>query len=304
VRSKLRHPIRSIREPFGTAGLIVACIALIAALGGSAIAAGKLTSKQKKEVEKIAKKYAGKPGAPGATGPAGPPGAKGDPGAPGAAGTNGTNGTNGVSPVGTIFSGNQKGCTEGGVEFKGTNTTVACNGVKGANGETGFTETLPPGKTLSGAWTVDLFGASPATYEVEGGKVEEEKVTGKVTVITAPFGASSISFGIPLSEAPTFVFASREIEACSEPEKAACEASIKAKCPGSAAEPTAAPGFLCLYEQASSFITPLKWTGTTKQITEESLTASGISLLMAKPSFEFGGMSFGSWAVTAPEEEP
>ena len=63
---RLRHPIRAIREPFGTAGLIVACVALVLALTGAAFAAAGLTGKQKKEVEKIAKKYAGKPGAAGA----------------------------------------------------------------------------------------------------------------------------------------------------------------------------------------------------------------------------------------------
>jgi hypothetical protein len=97
--SRLRHPIRAIREPFGTAGLVLAVVALVAALGGSAIAAsGALTSKQKKEVEKIAKKYAGAPGAPGAAGPAGSPGAggaKGDTGAAGNAGTPGAPGKEG-----------------------------------------------------------------------------------------------------------------------------------------------------------------------------------------------------------------
>ena len=90
---RLRRPIRAVREPFGKAGLVVAMVALIAALGGSAIAAkGALTGKQKKEVTKIAQKYAGKPGAQGAQGPAG---AKGDAGAPGAKGDPGPAGDRG-----------------------------------------------------------------------------------------------------------------------------------------------------------------------------------------------------------------
>lgn len=121
---RLRHPIRAIREPFGTAGLIVACVALIAALGGTALAAkGALTGKQKKEVEKIAKKFAGKPGAngaPGAQGPAGPAGKD---------GTNGTNGTNGT------------------------------DGAPGARGPEGSPWTaggvLPTGKTETGSWAVN-----------------------------------------------------------------------------------------------------------------------------------------------------
>src|SRR4051794_38320152 len=95
--SKLRHPVRAIREPFGTAGLIVACIALIAALTGGAYAAsGGLTAKQKKEVKKIAKQFAGKPGAPGTAGAKGDTGGKGDTGAAGTNGTNGSDGTNGL----------------------------------------------------------------------------------------------------------------------------------------------------------------------------------------------------------------
>ena len=48
----IRHPIRAAREPFGKAGLIVAIVALVAAIGGTALAASGLNSKQKKEVDK------------------------------------------------------------------------------------------------------------------------------------------------------------------------------------------------------------------------------------------------------------
>jgi Collagen triple helix repeat (20 copies) len=92
---RLRHPIRAIREPFGTAGLIVAMIALVAALGGTALAAAKLNSTQKKEVEKIAKKYAGKSGATGPAGAAGATGPAGKEGAEGLAGKNGKDGSEG-----------------------------------------------------------------------------------------------------------------------------------------------------------------------------------------------------------------
>jgi hypothetical protein len=93
-----------LREPFGTAGLLVAIVALVFALAGGAYAAsGGLTGKQKTEVTKIAKQYAGKPGpagsqgANGGAGPQGSAGLKGDNGAPGANGANGANGTNGTS---------------------------------------------------------------------------------------------------------------------------------------------------------------------------------------------------------------
>jgi hypothetical protein len=128
MKHRLRHPIRAIREPFGKAGLTVAICALVLAMVGGAYAAGALSGKQKKEVEKIAKKYAGKTGSAGSQGPAGPAGAKGD------TGTNGKDGTNGTN---------------------------------GKEGTIGFTETLPSGKTETGtegsgdAGFADIGGKSP-----------------------------------------------------------------------------------------------------------------------------------------------
>ena len=175
---RLRHPVRAIRDPFGTAGLIVACIALVLALTGAAFAAGKLTSKQKKEVEKIAKKYAGKPGAPGAAGPQGPAGSNGQAGAKGDAGTNGTNGVDGKSVI--VANEAPAGCAAGGFtyEIEGSgNENEICNG---KNGQTGFTETLPSGKTETGVWGINL---EPS----------------KATIVP-------ISLNIPLETAPEAIF--------------------------------------------------------------------------------------------------
>lgn len=269
----LRHPVRAIREPFGTAGLIVACVALIAALAGGAYAAsGGLNAKQKKEVKKIAKQYAGKPGAPGAPGPVG---AKGDTGAAGANGkdgtngTNGTNGANGVSPTGTAFSGKLNGCEEGGVKFVGANTTVACNGVKGQNGQTGFTKTLPSGETETGTWGVGT--------QANG-----------TTIVP-------LTFNIPLAEAPEalhyvndkgeeriFGEISEEIENV--------PATI---CLGSVDEPTAPEGHVCVYaqkEEVESFPGYLPVGGL------RYLYTSGATFLFSVQPFDFG---LGTWAVTA-----
>ena len=138
---RLRHPIRAIREPFGKAGLTVAILALVFAMvGGAYAASGGLTGKQKKEVEKIAKKYAGKTGSAGSQGPAGPAGAKGDTSTNGKDGTNGTNGTNGKEGP---------------------------EGKQGKEGTTGFTETLPSGETETGSegfgdgGLADIGGRSP-----------------------------------------------------------------------------------------------------------------------------------------------
>jgi hypothetical protein len=54
--------ISRIHSKLGTAGLVVALVALVVALTGVAFAASGLNSKQKKEVKKIAKQFAGKQG--------------------------------------------------------------------------------------------------------------------------------------------------------------------------------------------------------------------------------------------------
>jgi hypothetical protein len=168
-----------LHSRFGTAGLVVAIVALVAAVAGTALAAsGALTSKQKKEVEKIAKKFAGKQGPAGAAGPAGsagpagaagpagsagPTGAKGDTGATGAAGKDGTNGTNGKSvTVTSIAPGGAKCEGRAGAEVKqegaGAGTPV-CEGSPWTAGGT-----LPSGKTETGSWNLaPSAGGGPAT---------------------------------------------------------------------------------------------------------------------------------------------
>ncbi len=85
--------ISRIHSKLGTAGLVVAIVALVVALTGAAYAAGGLTKQQEKQVTKIAKKYAGKQGATGPAGPQGPAGGKGDAGAPGSPGAPGAPGS-------------------------------------------------------------------------------------------------------------------------------------------------------------------------------------------------------------------
>jgi collagen triple helix repeat protein len=103
--SYLRTKARSLHQKLGTAGFVISIVALVAALGGGAYAAGGgLNAKQKKEVKKIAKQFAGKPGAAGAVGPAGPQGAagpQGPAGDPGAIGKTGSTGSAGpAGPAG------------------------------------------------------------------------------------------------------------------------------------------------------------------------------------------------------------
>src|SRR6478609_4995322 len=197
--NRLRKP-----EPFGKAGLTVAICALVLGLIGGAYAAGGLTKSQEKQVTKIAKKYAGKPGAPGTNGTNGAPGEKGpkgDPGAPGEPGKAGESVTNTAIPVGDASRCNKLG----GAEFK----VGAGAATKACNGQTGFTDTLPEGKTEMGDWAFgQAYGLS--------------------------LQLAATSFNIPLTAAPAPIYVEEG-------------ATPPAECPGSVAEPAAEPGFLCVF---------------------------------------------------------
>ncbi len=160
---------------------------------------------------------AGKPGptgTAGATGPVGATGPAGPQGPQGAAGTNGQNGApgspgaNGESVTSKAVAINTAKCGGlGGVEYTLTGkTTLICNG------QTGFTETLPEGKTETGAWAA----------------------TGAGTAV-------GISFPIPLS-APLEASHTHIVTVNTVP----------AQCPGTVAEPKAEPGNLCVYESTDT----------------------------------------------------
>jgi hypothetical protein len=271
--SRLRRPVRAIREPFGTAGLIVAIIALVAALGGGAYAAnagsggGKATaSAQGKPGKQGPRGKTGKTGPAGPTGPQGPAGAKGDPGAPGANGTNGTNGApgkDGTSVTATQFTGSKGTCADGqgGSEFKvGATTTYACNG------ETGFTAELPEEATETGAW---LFQGN------------EE-----------PVQLIPISFPIPLSVADAAaITVHRWVEG--DPTKQ------DPQCTGTVSAPAAEPGTLCLY---SAIAAQGEKTLVPKVVKPDLSGGPGVGttggFLTAEVQAEY--RSGGSFAVTAP----
>jgi hypothetical protein len=193
---------------------VTATVALFFALSGGALAASHYLITSTRQIKPSV--LSALKGAVGKAGPAGAPGAAGangvgTPGAPGAAGANG------VSPEGVPFAvGVSKGpCStnQGGVEFKGVNTTFACNG---KNGATGFTEVLPAGKTEEGTWSVGTSAEASSEF----------------------VGFASISFAIPLgvalSEADVHVLG---------------VGGKTTECPGSVAKPQATAGNLCVYTQ-------------------------------------------------------
>ncbi|HEY2478876.1 MAG TPA: collagen-like protein [Solirubrobacterales bacterium] len=257
--------LNRIHQKLGTAGFIISIVALLAALGGGAYAAsGGLTSKQKKEVTKIAqteaKKLAGQPGAPG---PTGAPGAKGDTGPKGADGINGTKGDKG--DPGTNGSAGENvnilhlaphvdaECEAGGAKFfNNTGTAYACNGEAGGGGGGGYPATLPSGSSETGAW----------------------EVQGENGLVSGASSLTMISFPLQLAAAPTETI---QIDSDSTPDEIA-------KCGGSAPEPSATvAGILCLY------------SGMPASLQGSALHTYGALLIFPKTEG-----TFGSWAVKAP----
>jgi hypothetical protein len=295
VKSKLRHPIRSITEPFGKAGLLVAILALVLALVGGAYAAGGLTKSQEKQVKKIAKKYAGKPGAPGANG------ANGATGPQGPAGASGKNGSDGKSVTVTEIATGKLACEErGGVEVKREGAeegAEVCNGREGSPWTAGGS--LPSGQTETGVWS---FGPTPHRTSQEAPELKVE--TGAPQI--------PISFPIPLAEpllelhgCPPF---NEPGEPCQfhifEGEETPPNGCLWEPAPG-LRKLAAEPGNLCVYvAQNNTGLTP----SGTLIIPEATEGEGGPSLgigragalvaMLGNPSEE--SSAAGTWAVTAP----
>jgi len=261
--------LTKLREPFGKAGLIVAIVALIAALGGGAYAAsGGLTGKQKKEVTKIAqteaKKFAGKTGPPGANGTNGAPGAKGEAGAGGSNGTSGTNGAPGKSVEAFEVPTGQAACEgRGGAEYKvegSAEVAEICNGKAGSPWAVGG---LPQGATETGTWT---FNASEAS------------AFGEKVYVPISF---SVPLTAPITEATKVHFVG--------------ESGNGTTCPGGVAAPKAAEGNLCVYwenYEHAEFLAIIELEG----LVHENASKAGAYLTFHEVHNNAFGI--GSWAVT------
>jgi hypothetical protein len=245
----------------------------------------------------------GAAGAQGATGPAGVAGPQGPAGNAGASGTNGEPGAPGTSvtskerATGTIGK-----CTEGGSEFTaGTTKTYACNGKAGSPWSAGGT--LPVGSTETGAWEVgplkrekaeggviSIAIASfpiPLAAPLSGEGCNEQAATCHVHYINTE-GLESI--GVKFGESP-------------EPEGEEVEPQTSpAPCPGSAAEPKATSGNLCIYAGETNgayaqtnqigILTGVQGGSTGKGAS----TAGATQLFFLTEGFE--PSATGSWAVT------
>jgi hypothetical protein len=277
--------LQRFQDRVGTAGLIVAMVALVAAMGGGAYAAsGALTGKQKKEVEKIAKKYAGKPGAPGAngtngaTGPAGGAGAKGDVGTKGEKGDKGDPGTpgkNGESVEAVAVPTGQTTCGGNGGTVIEPQEVPVCNGSPWVVGG------LPSGKSETGTWA---FGALAAA-------------TNPVYV--------PVSFTVPLEAGKTVGV--HFVNALGEEEEGGAGTGPATVCLGTFKVPTAPAGVLCVYEQSVAVNGVPEITANfdlalgTGVATGPGVGKAGISgTNLAFHTSEAEGFARGNWAVTAP----
>lgn len=264
--------LQRIRNQFGSAGLIVALVALVAALGGTAVA---LTGAEKKQIKKESKKFSkkfskqfAKPGPAGAQGPQGLPGANGLPGAPGKDGANGTNGANGVDGKSVALVNEEpENCPdEEGFTYEidgsGEEDEV-CNGAEGSPWTAGGT--LPSKATETGAWTLFLDNE-------------------------AGIGATAISFPIPLA---ADLAAEKVIM---NPATGAAGANCEnAEHPGTASvsNPEAKSGFLCVYQKVEPALNPAILRADTF-----GFGASKTGALLFKSEgapFDWGS---GTWAVT------
>lgn len=228
-----------LRNRLGIPG-IVSVVALVFALVGGAYAAnggnpgpGASASAQAKRGPRGPRGPAGPVGPAGATGPMGSAGANGKDGANGTNGANGKDGKDGEDGQSvtseTLAMGNEH-CPAGGSEFESASgITYACSGQEGKAGKDG--QEGKEGKEGS-PWTVD--GTLPSGKSLKG----------QLSAFWAAYGvqASTISFGIPLKEAPTIKFM-QEGEAA------------KSGCSGDASNPGASPGFLCVF---TAFAGPTK----------------------------------------------
>jgi hypothetical protein len=274
---------RRFHDRFGTAGVVIGVIALIAALGGTAFAASKLNSTQKKEVSKIAKKEAQKyansnPGAPGTNGTNGTNGKDGAPGAPG---------TNGKSVVVTNIEPEEGKCEErAGAEVKQEGAATGTEVCEGSPWTAGGT--LPSGKTETGEWAMIADATGAFNYFAEG-----------------------VSFNIPLNAVPTphYIRTTGKEPVWNETTEEEEEVTQPA-CPGTALEPLAEPASLCIYasNEGNTATNPFPGFIFPKV---NSFASGGLSLgtNQADP-YGFGVVTVseegglvnvtGTWAVTAP----
>jgi len=250
-----------LRNRFGIPG-VISIIALVFAMAGGAFAANSLNSGGSKATASASGKRGprGPRGPRGKQGPAGPAGLAGPQGPAGAKGDTGATGAKGAD--GAVGPEGKTGAT-GATGATGPAGAGGPAGPTGPAGQSGFTETLPTGKTEKGAWS---------------GKTGSDL-----------FGGDAISFPIPLT-APILA-ANVHIVAKNATGGTECAS-------GTAADPKAAAGHLCVYIGAAEGPATIN---SIKDPSAGNTAGAGISgAIVTTSGDEPNEVIWGTWAVTAP----
>jgi hypothetical protein len=252
MRTKLRSVYKRFHTRFGAPG-VVAMLALFVAMGGTAAVAGDQLAKSSAKAKKGPRGPRGPTGPPGLAGPAGPqgpqgiqglagldgddgaPGADGDNGAPGTPGTNGTNGKTvlsgtatpnaGIGTLGDFYIETDVNQIYGPKAAAGPNggwgNPTNLQGPPGADGS--FGGTLPAGITVAGTWAFD-----GSVQTITDGNDNPVQIGNTIEIAPISFpGAvdSPQTYSAHWAQDPDF----------------------EDFCPGSAPNPLADPGHLCVY---------------------------------------------------------
>ena len=259
---------------------IVATLALVFAMSGGAYAASRYLITSTKQISpKVLKSLKGADGAKGTaglqgpTGPAGPAGPQGPAGAGGAAGAAGAAG---ASVTAKALKPGEAACEKlGGSEFiAGATKTTACNGKEGSPWTAGGV--LPEGRSETGAFATNF---------------EHTELAARNT---------AISFAIPLpaslDDEHVFYVTQAEVTAGTATEH----------CPGSAEDPLAGSGYLCVYqgdtrvpEGGGLNVEAIKPPAATN-LQEDGASRTGAVLDLHYEGPESSAQFNGTWAVTAP----
>lgn len=174
-----------------------------------------------------------------------------------------------------------KGSVTGPAGPQGAPGAPGAQGVQGVQGPAGpFPDVLPSGKTLTGVFSVTGVATAPGQY-----------------------ADSPISFGFRFASAPTVVTVGID----DTPAEAAA-----AGCPGTAAEPKAAPGKVCLYEMGHENLDDAAtgeleadgdaaWVSAYAPPDNNFGTATPVGTIVEALSSAAGNFySNGTWAATSP----
>jgi len=245
----------TLRNRFGIPG-VISVIALVFAMLGGAYAANNSSGGGKATASAKAKK--GPRGPKGATGPAGPAGPVGPAGPAGANGKDGANGSAGAQgPAGPAGPAGATGAT-------GATGPIGPTGPSGSGGGGGgWSDTLPAGKTETGAFSARGLG-SPGP---------------EPTVFP-------ISWSIPLTTADAAAITQHLTDADGD-----------ATCTGSSSNPTAPPGTICLYviEEHNMNAVEVWRTGL-----EGPGVSTGGAFIFLEFATQTSDFTEGAFAITAP----